>query len=152
MNDSKNSEAKPGSISISGDVGPGAAIGQRASVTAKNIAGGDINIGAEAASAPTQEEFVQQLTELQKLLDKMLANQEITPPAETAIKKELAEVAAEVDSEIPDKDKIVEGLNRTSKILDGVAGTAKAVGGAGAAALKALPILMSLTKIAKALF
>ena len=50
MNDENKKEPQDinSGIHIGGNVGPGAAVGSHARVTAKNIAGGDINIGADA--------------------------------------------------------------------------------------------------------
>lgn len=119
------------------------------SVKAENIAGGDINIGAEPQ---TKEEFNQQLQELKTLLEQAIASGEIPASDAEAVQEDISGAIKEAAKETPSTRRLTGKLEYVQEVLDKAAGVATAAGKVGAAVLKAAPVLTGLIKVAGILF
>ena len=136
--------AQAGSIyNIYGPV-TGSAIGE-GSVQAENIAGRDINIH-NYAEPSNKAQFAEQLAQLEALLQEAIANGEIKDvrDAETAV-ADIQDAIAEVQHEQPRPSRITHRLEDVKEIIESASK-------AGAAALKAVPIISGLIKVVTTLF
>ncbi len=122
----------------------GSAIGQ-GSVQAENIAGRDINIH-NYAEPTNKAEFAAQLAQLEALLKEAIANGEIKEArdAETAV-ADIQNAIAEVQHEQPRPSRISRRLEDVKEIIESASK-------AGAAALKAMPIIAGLIKMVQTIF
>jgi hypothetical protein len=134
-------------ITVQGNM-VGAAIG--GTLTAQNIAGGDIYIGPVPQ---TRDEFAEQLKQLQALLQEAIAAQEIpnSQDAET-LTDDLQDVVKEVQAEQPRNGRISRRLQDMTEIVDNAGKVAEAAGKTGTFILKAAPILAGLAKAVQVLF
>jgi hypothetical protein len=129
-------------INVHGGTFVGSTVGG-GTVNAQNIAGGSININANPRD---KAEFEQQLQELKALLAKALAEGEFadTDDAATAVD--------DVDKAIKEAAKETPRLKQVQSRLESVTELIQSGAKAGAAVLKAMPIIGGLIKAAQTLF
>jgi hypothetical protein len=146
-------ERKPGNLSISvgGNVGPGAVIGPNSSVRADKIAGRDI-ITTNEVTNKTPEDFYRILEELRRLIEVARQEGELD---EAVAKVALEHVQSATDlakQKPPPKRPLLRKLQDLSDLLDGAADTIESAGGAARVIVKAVPIAALLLKLASYLF
>lgn len=132
-------------IGKGGNINTGTMVGSvqgKGSVTATNISGGDINIGAEPK---TKDEFNQQLQELKDLLAKAVANNEFDDADDGQ------DAADALDKVIRDANKDAPPEKLASR-LDSVSGLIQSGAKVGAAVLKAIPVIGGLIRAASLFF
>ncbi len=129
-------------ISVHGGTFVGSTVGG-GMVNAQNISGRDININANPRD---KAEFEQQLQELKALLEKAIAEGEFadTDDAATAVD--------DVDKAIKEAAKETPRLKQVQSRLESVTELIQSGARAGAAVLKAMPIIGGLIKAAQTLF
>jgi hypothetical protein len=116
------------------------------SISSENIAGGDINITHNYSEPKDRAEFTEQLAQLEALLQQAIASGEIKDvrDAETAV-ADIQDAIEEVKHDAPRASRISRRLEDVKEIIE----TASK---AGAAALKAVPIISGLIKVVTTLF
>lgn len=137
-------------IRVTGDVGPGAAIG-RGSVTAHNIAGG--NITTNGHQEEERAEFTRLLIELKDLVIEAHKSGELNDNAAQKVVKSLFEAAEMATKENkPAKSKIMRKLEYVADVLDAAVDFMGASGGAAKILIKAMPVAALLIKVAGRIF
>ncbi|MBK7895137.1 MAG: hypothetical protein IPJ90_09695 [Anaerolineaceae bacterium] len=115
-------------------------------ITADNMAGGDINITHNYAEPKDKAAFAEQLAQLEALLKQAIASGEIKDErdAETAV-EDIQDAIAEVQHDQPRPSRLTRRLEDVKEIIESASKT-------GAAALKAVPIISGLIKVVTTLF
>ncbi len=135
-----------GAKATGGNVNTGTMIGSvqgSGSVTAQNIAGGDININPNPQD---KADFVKQLQELKALLEKAMAD------GEFASEDDGQDAVEDLDKAIREADKESPRANQLKNRLETVTNLIQTGTKAGAAILKATPIIAGLIKAASIIF
>lgn len=135
---------QPGNTYIFQGPVSGSAIGEGASLKAKNIAGRDITINYSEPKDKT--EFADQLAQLEALLQQAIANGEIKDErdAESAV-GDIHDAIEEVNHDEPRASRINRYLEGAKEVIESASKT-------GAAVLKAAPIISGLIKVVTTLF
>ncbi|MCP4426887.1 MAG: hypothetical protein GY803_20555 [Chloroflexi bacterium] len=148
-------------IDVESIEGSGIALGKESSATVTSgdtiqaggdimTAGGDININANPQN---KAEFEETLKGLKQLLEKALNDGEFEDPRDGKdALEELEEISEETGSEEPRQRRIKRSLDNLTDILGDTSKAVEAAGKAGAALLKAAPIIAGLIKAASVIF
>ena len=137
-------------IHITGSVGPGASIG-RGSVTAHNIAGGNITTNGKLQEE--RAEFTRLILELKDLVLEAHNTGELNDNATQKVVKSLFEAAEMATKESkPAKSKIMRKLEYVADVLDAAVDFLGSRGGAAKILVKAMPVAALLIKVAGRIF
>jgi hypothetical protein len=153
MTEDKQTEDESGnwSISIGGNVGPGAVIGPGSWVKADNIAGRDIDSKNELANK-TREDFSGMLGELRELIVQAHDKGELDKAAADKALQSIDSATQMASEKKPLKKPLLRKLEDISDLLDGAADTIDSAGGVARVLLKAIPVAALLLKLASYLF
>lgn len=145
-------------ITIGGNVGPGSALGQDASVRAENISGRDTHVvdhsvdNRQQAAPKTPEDLSKMLDELRGIIEK--AHQAGELEADTASKViENVQVAADMASQpqLPKKS-LLRRLQDVADLLDAAAKAIEKAGGVATVVQEAIPMVALLLDLVNLVF
>ncbi len=138
------------SISVQGNVGPGSVVG-RGSVTASNIAGGDLI--SNSGTVGSAEEFADLIAQLRDMLAQARDKGEMDAQTASQAMQQL-QSAQELVKQTPKapKPEIVKKLEAVTTIIDAAVDTLTNQGSVATILIKALPIAVMLVRLATRLF
>jgi ERCC4-type nuclease len=136
-------------IIIEGDVGTGATI--KGTITANNIAGGNIVISDNTVNSP--EQFASLLKELQTLIEQAKTAGELDHDAAQRANAELQEATAAIENEErPLRRFVMEKLESVSETLNAAAEALTMGGKVARILIKAIPFVALLIRLAERVF